>query len=137
VIYVDGVSRVQAAITGITSATGYDLYIGKRPGSLEFSGFIDEVSLYNRALSEADVAVLYALGATGKELPRLRIANAPANSAALFWQLAYANYGLESRSNVTTAPWLPVSQTRTQAGAEWQVIAPTLPAQEFFRLRKP
>jgi hypothetical protein len=137
VIYVDGVSRAQAAITGVTSATGYDLYIGKRPGSLEFSGFIDEVSLYNRALSAADVAMLYALGAAGKELPRLRIANAPSNSASLFWQLAYSHFGLESRSNLTTAPWLPVSQSRTQAGAEWQVIAPTLPAQEFFRLRKP
>jgi hypothetical protein len=137
VIYVDGVARVQAAISGVTSATGYDLYIGKRPGSLEFSGLIDEVSLYNRALSGSEVAVLYALGAAGKELPRLRIANAPANSASLFWQLAYANHGLESRSNLTTAPWLPVSQVPTQAGAEWQVIASKQATQEFFRLRKP
>jgi hypothetical protein len=136
VIYVDGVSRVQAASIGVTSATGYDLYIGKRPGSLEFSGLIDEVSLYNQALSGSEVAVLYALGAAGKELPQLRITNLPSISVSLYWPLAYSNYGLESRTNLTTDSWLPVSQMRTQARPEWRVIIPEPPTREFFRLRK-
>jgi hypothetical protein len=76
-------------------------------------------------------------GAAGKELPRLRLLSSPANSVSLYWQRASSNYGLESRSNLTSAAWLPVSQSRTQSGAAWKVIAPMQPAQEFFRLRKP
>lgn len=136
-VYVDGILKAQTNFGAATPATAFDLNIGRRPGGPYFYGMLDEVSLYNRALSAADVAALYVRGGAGKELPKLRIVSTPAGSVSLYWQLAYASYGLESRSNLTTAPWLPVAQPRAQAGAEWKTVAPLLPGREFFRLRKP
>ena len=84
--------------------------------------------------------MLYERGAVlglGKELPRLRSLSSPPSSVSLFWQLAYSSYGLESCSNLTTAPWLPVSHARTQADTEWLVVSPKQPTREFFRLKKP
>ena len=82
-------------------------------------------------------AALYAQDSAGKELPELRLASAPTNSAAFRWQLAYENYGLQSAGNIASPSWQPVAGTRSQTGAYWQLTSPLGAGQEFFRISKP
>lgn len=68
-VYVDGaLSCTPVAQTGNIDFTGaVSLRVGNRAGSTAqpFTGSIDELRVYNRALSAADVADLYAYTATG------------------------------------------------------------------------
>ena len=64
-IYVDGVSKGASTASGSTDKA-IALTIGNRPtaGNRAFSGTIDDVRIYNRALSSDEVKRLYNLGAT-------------------------------------------------------------------------
>jgi hypothetical protein len=58
-IYVNGVlDNTPASKTGYTGYDARPLYIGGRAGADFFDGLIHEVYLYNRALSQAEIAVL-------------------------------------------------------------------------------
>lgn len=70
-LFRDGVMVAQATLGVYTPQTSYDLYIGYRPaggGNVSFSGAIDEVSLYNRALTQAEVQSISNAGSGGKSL---------------------------------------------------------------------
>ncbi len=58
-VYVDGRLEGQKNFV-ITARTSYPLYIGKRPWDYQrLQGLLDEVRVYNRALSAAEVSALY------------------------------------------------------------------------------
>ncbi len=58
-VYIDGIPENQKSFTS-QSRTSYPLYIGKRPWDYQrLQGLLDEVRVYNRALSDGDVAALY------------------------------------------------------------------------------
>jgi hypothetical protein len=62
-IYRNGVSIVSANLGTFTPETSYDLFFGSRPGPVspvQFSGRLDEVSLYSRALSVDEIHAVYA-----------------------------------------------------------------------------
>jgi len=63
VVYLDGTSLTTNGDTGNTNANQSNLNIGARndAGSLSFNGQIDEVRIYNRALSGAEIKRLYLL----------------------------------------------------------------------------
>lgn len=61
-IYVNGVLETTQARTGTIGIDTRTLYIGGRPGSDQFDGRLDDVRLYNRALSAEEVALLSASG---------------------------------------------------------------------------
>ena len=66
IIYLDGEPLAKIAATGkIESGAGYNLLIGagrdKEPSSLFYKGMIDEVRIYNSALSKVDINNLYNL----------------------------------------------------------------------------
>jgi hypothetical protein len=56
----------------IDTAIGTDLVIGQSPNAevawptTEMAGFVDELTVYDRALSAAEVQAIYAAGAAGK-----------------------------------------------------------------------
>ncbi len=59
-LYLDGVPTGKPkTFPGVTPQTSYDLYLGRRPGGggpvTQFSGALDEVSIYDRALSREEV----------------------------------------------------------------------------------
>ncbi len=60
-IYVDGILRAMEAETRpIPTDPTYALQVGRRPNStLYYNGLIDEVRIYNRALSDAEIKALY------------------------------------------------------------------------------
>ncbi len=69
-LYLNG-SRVALTNLGtFTPQTTYDLFVGARPSGpiagIQFEGSIDELSLYNRALSEADIQAVYNASISGK-----------------------------------------------------------------------
>jgi len=59
-IYVDGVLTSSMAVR-LDTGTGRDFRIGRRNNNY-FDGLIDEVRIYNRALSEAEIAIVKADG---------------------------------------------------------------------------
>ncbi|TAL01166.1 MAG: hypothetical protein EPO07_08740 [Verrucomicrobia bacterium] len=72
-IYVNGVLDGQASFTGAIYSGNDDLGIGAMVGGSypggafdNYAGFIDEVALYNRALSSAEIQAIYHAGSNGK-----------------------------------------------------------------------
>ena len=65
-IYVDGVlSSSQTQGTGASiNASGYDMSVGVGPGNSSgyFNGSIDDVRVYDRALSPSEIQYLYLMG---------------------------------------------------------------------------
>ena len=71
--YNGGQVAVDTTFGAFTPQTTYPLYFGKRPpgdvNSWVFSGSLDEVSIYNRALSANEIASIYQAGSGGKCKP--------------------------------------------------------------------
>lgn len=70
-IYADGVLIASAAYSSNIVTSGVSTYIGRRPPSTNndtFNGYIDELGIWNRALSGAEVTQLYNAG-TGLTYP--------------------------------------------------------------------
>jgi hypothetical protein len=67
-LYVNGVEVASANLGSFTPQTSYNLYLGRRAsgGVPSYSGLLDEGSLYNRALSQAEIQSIYSAGSFGK-----------------------------------------------------------------------
>jgi len=70
-LYYNGVAVATANIGNITPQTTYPVNIGRRTGQpigngSNYGGLIDELSLYNRALSSNEIAAIYNAGSEGK-----------------------------------------------------------------------
>jgi hypothetical protein len=71
VLYINGVSVASQNLGSFTPQTTYPVNIGRRTGQPiglndTFGGLIDEISLYNRALSAAEIQVDYDAGNGGR-----------------------------------------------------------------------
>lgn len=76
-IYCNGVVVAQQDLGTFTPETSYDLYLGKRPPTLTgsdvsedffYTGLLDEIALYNRALSASEIQAICS-DQNGGELP--------------------------------------------------------------------
>ncbi len=70
-LFLNGLLAKESALGSFTPQTSQDMYIGYRPsfipfGPYAFNGLIDEVSLYSRALTAAEVQAIFNAGAAGK-----------------------------------------------------------------------
>ena len=67
-LYLNGAVIASDHLGSFTPQTGYNLYLGKRPdGSLPvYGGLMDEVTLYDRALTQAELQAIYVAGSAGK-----------------------------------------------------------------------
>ena len=69
-IYLNGAVVALEYLGSFTPQTASDLYLGYRPAGIaagsRYAGQMDEVSLYGRALSAAEVQAIYAAGSAGK-----------------------------------------------------------------------
>jgi len=71
-LYLNGAVVAQQPLGIFTPQTSYNLYLGKRPGPeaiYTYAGRLDEASLYGRALTESEIAAIYAAGSAGKCAP--------------------------------------------------------------------
>jgi hypothetical protein len=84
IIYFNGVKVNEKNAPGALDKTRYPLGIGYDPidnGSF-FDGALDEVQIYNRALSDAEIAALYAAQSTAPVIPGNLVADYPASGNA-------------------------------------------------------
>ena len=58
-IYLDGHLDIQQSHTGTITAATNPLYIGKSFTNEEFPGYIKEVKIFNRALTEEEIKIEY------------------------------------------------------------------------------
>jgi hypothetical protein len=86
VIYLNGTVLVTTNLGSFTPQTTYPLNIGRRTGQPvglndTFNGGIDELSLYNLALSASEIAAIYNAGSVGKCPPPPPVADATATTS--------------------------------------------------------
>ena len=107
-LYRNGIVVGTRDVGSASRLTAGDLYLGARPGStLRFQGLMDEVDLYARALTEAEILAIYNAGGSGKCLAAI---NAPPTITA-------ANaIPRQQGSAATTAAIATVSDAETPAG---------------------
>lgn len=56
IIYIDGTAALTTAATGaIQETSAYDLHLGNDGGGNKFKGSLDEVKIWNRALTSAEI----------------------------------------------------------------------------------
>jgi len=67
-LYVDGTLDVSQPATGSIAQNSYPMCIGKNAWGTGyyFNGLVDEVSIYNRALTASEIYAIYAAGSGGK-----------------------------------------------------------------------
>jgi hypothetical protein len=65
-IYVNGIKEDEKARPLFTDTHVTDLLIGNDLGSARLDGLVDEVSIYNRALSAEEIAAIFTAGSAGK-----------------------------------------------------------------------
>ncbi len=65
-LYENGAIVTEQNVGSFTPATDGDLFFGQRNGGYPFQGGMDEVSLYQRALSPTEIQTIYMAGSDGK-----------------------------------------------------------------------
>jgi len=68
-IYLNGVPVLTSNVGSFTPQVSYNLLLGKRLGGYPseiFIGVLDEVSIYNQALTDCDIQSIYLMGTQGK-----------------------------------------------------------------------
>jgi len=103
-IYFDGVQVAEKNVAGTMNSTTYDLGMGYNvvDGGNFLNGSLDEVQIYDRALSAAEVAALYALQSQAPAVTDSEVPSAPLNltasvlftSVSLTWWASTDNVGV-------------------------------------------
>lgn len=125
-LYVDGTLDASRAASGTITKTSDVLAIGNDTGappgySYLFNGLIDEVSIYNRALSSQEIQSIY-------NAKQFVWTNAPAGTNVLT-AVATDNSGLNSTSapvTITVGSALPVVQITSPTNNQLFLISPTI-----------
>jgi hypothetical protein len=141
IFYVDGVASAPGTLTGSFTFTT-PLCIGAN-GSFQdtFLGTIDEVSLYNRALSPSEIQSIYAAGSAGKFYPvappilTITLGN---TNVTLTWPTTAGNFTLQTvGGNLPPASGWSNAPAGATNGANIQVTLTPGSQSQFFRLYHP
>ena len=70
-LYLNGEVVATANLGIFTPSTNFDLYFGSRPsgGGIFYQGIIDEIEIFDRALSQAEIRAIFEAGSAGKRKP--------------------------------------------------------------------
>ena len=110
-----------------------------------FLGAIDEMSVYNRPLSGAEIQSIYEAGAAGKYAgnylsgppPSLNIARSGSN-VTVWWPAPSAGYILQQNTNLAIGVgWTNSGYSISTAGGTNSITLAPLPPALFFRLANP
>jgi len=141
-LYTNGVLAAlnSSVIVPMSSVTNLYSWIGRSlySGDSYFNFSLDELRLYNGALTAADIAATDALGA-GQVLS----VASPAVSAAvsgghltLAWPLASSGYSVQVSTNLAEGNWTTVAVVPQILSGQWQVSLPGTNRVQFYRLGK-
>lgn len=100
-----------------------------------WNGVIDEVAIYNRALSASEIQAIYNAGSAGKCRPvQLTIVPSGTN-VILTWPTSLTGYTLQSTTNlVSLAVWRTVSPAPVVVDGRNTVTNPMCGTQRFYQL---
>jgi hypothetical protein len=127
ILYVDGVAGPPVAAVNWVAHNSADMVLGRDTAvsGRNFSGQLDEVTIYTRALGGAEVQAL-----AGK--PALQIVATDPGQATVSWPDTASGFHLQINDTLETAGWIDAP-----SGTNNPVTVPTpLPAR-FHRLAKP
>jgi Leucine-rich repeat (LRR) protein len=143
-LYVNGALEAQASVSFAQDYGTQPLYFGTSGQSYwdgKLNGMLDEVSLYNRALSSNEVAAVFAAGAAGKckgasivTQPQSQTVAAGSNALFSVSASGYGTLGYQWRFNGATLPGATASTLTltnvqaTNAGSYVAVVSNTLGA---------
>jgi hypothetical protein len=135
-LYLDGVlvGSVNDPTTATLTGDVNDL-IGRRNACNSydvFYGLIDEVMIYNRALSSDEVQQIY-LAQGG--LPSLSISNA-AQNVVISWPSPYTGFVLQQNSDLTTTNWTSFDGTINSNSTTMSATITPAAGNLFFRLEQ-
>jgi uncharacterized repeat protein (TIGR02543 family) len=140
-VYVDGVAGTPVTLNGFAPNTTEPLYLGQDPAAAGrfYTGLLDEVSIYNRALSASEVQAIYNAGSAGKCLSPVYITsvNRSGNNVNLSWLSQKGmRYRVESCSDLTSGSWATVVSLGeiTATGANTSASVSDTAAQRFYRV---
>jgi RHS repeat-associated protein/uncharacterized repeat protein (TIGR01451 family) len=121
-LYANGAAVAVANLGVFTPQNSFPFYIGARPGSqFRFPGQIDEVGMFNRALSADEINARFAAGSAGQCKPTLLVDAGP-NQTVNLAQIAALN------GSVTNDDGTPVASNVT---ISWKML--TGPGSIIFR----
>ncbi len=107
-LYCNG-SQVGSGSGGTWTGSTAPLQFGTNPPRQNYNGLLDEVSIYNRALSSNEVAAIYAAGSAGKcEEEQIRMSIRISQVEVCWTSLSNTTYQLQYRSTLTANEWLPL-----------------------------
>ena len=141
-VYVNGGLNVISSSTLSPGAGSSSLKIGARghDAGTPFAGLIDEVAVFNRALTAAEIQAIYNAGSVGKCLTPVYITsvNKSGNNLNLSWQAqSGVTYQAQYKTNLNAAtPWTPVSgdvTATTNTASKTDVVTANAP-QRFYRV---
>lgn len=118
-LFVNGYEVAQTNLGSFTPRTTGNLYFGYRPpgrypgSGSRFHGFMDEVTVYRRALDAAEIRCLLTQGETGK-YPPLTECLTPAQNILAWWR--GESNGLDSVSGNHAASSMPMAWTTYTSG---------------------
>ncbi len=140
-VYTNGV--LAASFSGITdplSIVGNQFaYVGRSLYTLDayLNWSLQELRIYNGALSPAEIAASDALG-PGQLLsnsgPQINASSFTGNNLTLSWPVAAASFTLLSSTNLASGVWTTVSRPAQIIGSQWQETVPVSDNSQFFRL---
>jgi hypothetical protein len=137
-LYVNGILQASAAVDPNYIGDSTDVQIGGDVCCGEnFDGLIDEVAIYNHALSSAQVQTIYNAGSAGMcQQPLLSVAVTNAKSVVISWPTTFGNYDLQENSFLASTNWTNVTNPINQVGGQNQVIVMPTAASQFYRLMR-
>lgn len=145
-IYLDGILQQTNALGSLASiANSGHFFIGHQsldvPGTtgVPFNGVLDEMAVYNRALSAAEIQAIYSAGSLGRcdTRPTLNIAALP-GAVRLTWTTNATGYLLETNSALTfPTGWGVLTATYSVIETNYAVTNAIEGATRFYRLNKP
>jgi hypothetical protein len=143
VLYVNGVAVASANAGKSMSFDSQPLLLGAdiENGVLSYflDGQIDEASIYNRALGANEIASIYNVGSTGKQLLFanqliLHIQGITPTTARIYWSTNYPLYHLEYNTNLITTNWAASGLTSVVTGTNFVVTNSLFGTQMYYRL---
>ena len=142
-LYTNGVLSAQATVNFPQDYGALPLYFGSS-GLPSYDrkpkGSLDEISLYNRALSAGEINAIYSAGAEGKcktpnitGLPLLKIRSFGDN-VVLTWPTNTPGFTLQSATNLVSAVWGTVSPSPIVVNGLNTVTNSAAGTKKFYRL---
>jgi subtilase family serine protease len=118
-LFLNGRQLVAQNLGIFTPQTSYDVYLGRQIDDIptSFAGKLDEIAIYNNALSSAEITAIYAASSAGKCLPN----TTPAEHSVLFVNVHGESYDADGANFYKTLTTTAAKSTFVNLDANGKV----------------